>query len=241
MRAPTATEALGVWERGQGQSQTERGLALLGLADTQASWDTLADMPIGARDAMLLSLREAMFGQRLESCADCPQCGALMELDFTTRMLRAPPATGDTVAFNAGGMALTVRLVTSRDLLALDTSDPPQARMELLSRCLFAAADGRATPVPAILTETIAEAAAQALSLADPQADVTINLTCANCGHAWAAPFDILSYLWTELDGWARRMLADIHTLARAYGWREADVLALGPLRRKFYLEMAAS
>ena len=32
--APTAIEALGVWERGQGQNQAERGLALLALAQT---------------------------------------------------------------------------------------------------------------------------------------------------------------------------------------------------------------
>jgi len=29
--------------------------------------------------------------------------------------------------------------------------------------------------------------------------------------------------------------------LAAAYGWREADILALTPQRRKFYLDMAAS
>ncbi len=31
---------------------------------------------------------------------------------------------------------------------------------------------------------------------------------------------------------------AVVHALARAYGWREADVLAMSEARRHFYLEL---
>jgi hypothetical protein len=34
-------------------------------------------------------------------------------------------------------------------------------------------------------------------------------------------------------------MLYDVHALASAYGWREADVLAMSPMRRQVYLELA--
>ena len=47
-----------------------------------------------------------------------------------------------------------------------------------------------------------------------------------------------MSFLWTEIEAWAWRMLSDVHTLARAYGWGERDILALSPTRRQFYLEM---
>ena len=41
------------------------------------------------------------------------------------------------------------------------------------------------------------------------------------------------------MHAWARRTLRDVHVLARAYGWREADVLALSPTRRQIYVELS--
>jgi hypothetical protein len=73
---------------------------------------------------------------------------------------------------------------------------------------------------------------------ADALGDVQLALTCPQCGHEWQAPFDIASFLWTEINAWAHRTLQDVHELARAYGWREADILALSPWRRQVYLEM---
>jgi hypothetical protein len=50
--------------------------------------------------------------------------------------------------------------------------------------------------------------------------------------------FDIISFFWTELDSLARRLLQDVHVLAKAYSWREADILSMSATRRQFYLEM---
>ena len=75
---------------------------------------------------------------------------------------------------------------------------------------------------------------------ADPQASVDLSFSCPACGHRFDAAFDIASFLLAELHGWAQRMIADIASLARAFGWREADVLALSPIRRQLYLELAA-
>ena len=36
----------------------------------------------------------------------------------------------------------------------------------------------------------------------------------------------------------SERLVADVHALAYAYGWREGDVLALTPARREVYLEL---
>jgi hypothetical protein len=241
MPAPTAIEALGVWERGQGQNQAERGLALLALAQTASPGHALADVSIGARDAALVALREAMFGTRLDGCVNCPQCGETMEFDFNADAILVPPPETETVSVRVDGYALTLRAVTSRDLLALGERPAPDARLALLSRCVVDASHDGAAAEIATLPAPVLDAAAQALSDADPQADVRLAMACANCGYAWKATFDILSYLWTELDAWARRALHDVHTLARFYGWREADILAMSPLRRKFYLDMAAS
>lgn len=72
---------------------------------------------------------------------------------------------------------------------------------------------------------------------ADPLADIQLALTCASCGESFSSPFDIVSYLWTEIEVWALRILSDVDTLARAYAWSERDILNLSPLRRQFYLE----
>ncbi|HEY2069707.1 MAG TPA: hypothetical protein VGG48_09160 [Rhizomicrobium sp.] len=236
MQAPSATEALAVWERGAGHGAAERGLALLGLAYTGAAREALADLPLGTRDGALLDLREAMFGPRMESCANCPACGEMMEMGFSTRDLHAPPPDDTALTLEADGYALRLRRLTTRDLLSLERGDVESARRDLVSRCLVSSANGGS-----VLPAPVVDAAAEALSRSDPQADIQLSITCASCGHAWRAPFDILSYLWTELDSWAQRILREVHVLARAYGWHESDILALSPARRRAYLEMVAS
>ncbi len=74
----------------------------------------------------------------------------------------------------------------------------------------------------------------------DPQAETRLLLTCAACGHRWSALFDVVSFFWTELGARAERLLVEVHALARAYGWRETDILAMGESRRHFYLELVS-
>ena len=91
---------------------------------------------------------------------------------------------------------------------------------------------------PDRLPAAVLQAVAAAMAAADPQGDVELALRCPACGHVWPAAFDIGSFFWAEVDAWARVLLSEIHTLASAYGWREADVLALSPWRRRCYLEL---
>jgi hypothetical protein len=79
------------------------------------------------------------------------------------------------------------------------------------------------------------------MSELDPQGDVQLALNCPSCRHHWTAPFDVVSYLWIEIQSWASRLLREIHLLASAYGWREADILALSEPRRRAYLEILLS
>jgi hypothetical protein len=65
-----------------------------------------------------------------------------------------------------------------------------------------------------------------------------LDLICPACEHRWLVAFDILAYLWSEIDDWAQRMLHEIHILATAYGWPEATVLALTSWRRQYYLNL---
>jgi hypothetical protein len=76
------------------------------------------------------------------------------------------------------------------------------------------------------------------MAQADPQADIQLDLSCPACQHHWQAAFDVVAFLWNEIDSWAHRILSDIHVIASAYGWSEADILALSAARRQTYLDL---
>ena len=52
--------------------------------------------------------------------------------------------------------------------------------------------------------------------------------------------FDIGAFLWSEIEACASRLLAEVDALARAYGWRERDILAMSGIRRAAYLDMVS-
>jgi hypothetical protein len=88
------------------------------------------------------------------------------------------------------------------------------------------------------LPEEVVTGLASAMADADPGADLQVRATCPLCEHQWQSTFDIVSFLWTELQDWAIRVLREVHALATAYGWPERDILDLSPWRRRLYLQM---
>ena len=229
MRALSATELLRVWERGSGQVPVQRALTMLAAACPEASPDSLAALTIGQRDTRLLALRELTFGSAVTGLADCPACGDKVELAFDCSEIR--PATDAEppveLAMPANGRDVRFRLPTSADLLAVN------GHQQLLERCLLGGGD----PLP----ENVARAVAGKMASADPMAEVQLALRCPGCGHQWEELFDIVAFLWREISAAARRLLREVHTLASAYGWPESEILALGPARRRAYLEMVGA
>ena len=214
----------------------------------------LAAWPLGRRDGALLRWRTELFGPGLEALTRCPACGEDVELSFAAASLMegipgegipgegisaegTTPAPCNPVTVCRGTYALTLRPVTSADLLGLDAGDP---ETELVRRCVTSATAGGAPVTPAALPAGVLETLGEELAAADPAATTELAVECPGCGRAWLAPFHIASYLWAELHHWAGRMLLDIHALARAYGWSESDILALPPRRRQAYLELVA-
>jgi hypothetical protein len=249
MRALAAGVLLDAWERGRARPPLERALTLLGAAFPEETRDALARLPVGRRNARLLALREQLFGRRLESVARCPACGALLELDLDMEDLRAAPAPVDappaTLTVTCGELTVRFRLPDTLDLEAAGSEhDPAAARTRLVERCVLAAqrrtggedAPGVAVPSAAIPPEVWQEVAAQ-MAAADPQAAIELEVACPGCSHAWEAAFDVGAYLAAEIAVWAERLLDDVHLLASAYGWRESEILALSPWRRRLYLD----
>jgi hypothetical protein len=164
-------------------------------------------------------------------------CGAALELDFSTDDVRAPAPAEGPINVEAGGRRVRVRLPTAGDLAeAADTDDVDEAQRLLFSRCVLGV-EGENDPDPSSLPAPLVEAIDDAIAAADGQPDVDLALSCVDCGEQWEAPFDIASFVWTEVEGWAIRALREVHHLASAYGWTEAEILALSPSRRRFYME----
>jgi hypothetical protein len=76
------------------------------------------------------------------------------------------------------------------------------------------------------------------ITAADPLAQIELELACPACAAAWTAPFDIVRFLWSEVEAWAMRILDEVHVLASRYGWSETEILALSPQRRQHYREL---
>lgn len=219
------------WEQGRRRHSLDRALLLYAAAAPDENLDTLADRSVGERNAALLRLRRALFGDALASCLDCPACGEPLEFSLSAEALLggAPGATHVSLD------GLQVRMPTTRDLasIARESDEASAARM-LIERLLHEEA-----PIDPSQLAAVAERLGEALDAADPCLDVSIDLTCPGCAHAWNAPFDIVSYLWEEIDVRARRLLDEVHVLASAYGWTEAEILRLSDTRRAAYIERA--
>ena len=238
MRALTAAELLSLWERGLAQPPARRGVLLLGAASDLADAKRLS---IGQRDARLLELRERLFGSEMTGLAACPACAEKVELQFQVSDIRATESaeTPDRLVVNLDGVETEFRLPNSIDLDRLDaTADLAANRRLLLESCLLSARRDGQNVDASELPETVVVAVAQRMAGADPQGDVRLELRCPRCAHEWQAPLDIVTFLWAELHAWALRLLREVHALASAYGWREADILALSPWRRQAYLDL---
>lgn len=239
-RTLTQSELLSMWERGERQRTPRRALALLSGAAPESTEVELAAMPIGRRDASLLDLRERLFGSAFSGVTSCPACGEEIELAFEANEVRREPSfESPSLQVDEGAYRVEVRLPSTKDLAAIDAMDD----LEAARARLFAACVTRATlhgePIAAHdLPARVVDLVTARMAQADPQADVQLDVDCPACAHAWREPFDVVTFLWNELSVFARRLLGEVHELASAYGWSEAQILDLSPARRNAYLEM---
>jgi hypothetical protein len=241
-----AGELLDLWEQGTALGPVERALALAGAAGAETG--ELGGRPYGRTNAGVLALREAMIGPDLAATASCPGCGTRVEFAVGAVGLRAQTAVGDGGAVEVAEYGGTVdvgeyvvewRPPTPDDLL--ETAGAAEPAWALRRRCLVvASATGDPVDPTAVPADLLARAEA-AMAEADPLAEVLVGLTCPECGTAFESDLDLGSFVWAEVEARARRVLHEVDTLARAYGWTEGDVLSLSDSRRSTYLRLAVA
>ncbi len=238
-------EILRVWELGLRQHPLDRALTILAIAFPGSSRDELAALSIGQRDTHLLTIREKTFGSHLAGLAQCPTCHDRLEFTLQTTDLHVMANVNSVEHVHhlvVDGYAVSFHVPTSLDLAAIVHYDDPVAARELLvRRCVVQATlDGLAVPTEQLPENIVTTLAAQ-MEECDPQAEILFALNCSACGYGWSVLFDVVVFLWSEISAQAKRLLREVHALAQAYGWREADILSMSTARRQFYLEMVSS
>ena len=215
----------------------ERGVRLWHAAQPDTSLETLWAAPLGCREHALLDLRVAAFGDALELEDACPACGEEIEFAVDTGSLRLARPAMDNPSFviQADGSTVTLRLVSSADMAAVERGEVTD-RLGLLERCLLAGSEVEA----ASLTPAQRDAIDAVLAERDPQADVRFSLSCPACTHEWSAIFDVGAVVWSELRRHSLQLLYEVDALARVYHWSQAEILALPPERRRRYLELVS-
>jgi len=204
----------------------------------------LAALAIGRRDARLLAVRELTLGPSLTGVAECPNCRERLEFGVTASDLDADELTEPVPAertLEVDGFRLRFRMPTSLDLAAVARcEDVKTARDRLLQRCVLEVSRGGDETTADTLPESAIEALDVALEESDPLGNIQLVFDCPQCHHHWSATLDVAVFFWTEISGWAMRLMSEVHGLARAYGWSEADILVMSPARRQYYLEMVS-
>lgn len=211
---PTAsgeTRLLALWDTAIARHPLDRAVLLAGSTDA-------ADLDLGARDAAILAARERLFGTAIAATFACGRCSERLEITLETDALATACAPGGP---------------TSRDLAdALALRDPAAGRKLLAARVAGVAVDQ--------LDDATIDRLEAELEAAGAPGDLMLGYQCPACGETGETAFDPAWFVWHEVDRAAGALFDEVATLARGYGWTEAESLALPASRRARYLERLA-
>lgn len=239
LRRPTGADELALVERLAGASAAERVTALLArcveqLGGQAGGVQAVRELTVGDREALLLSLRRAAFGERLLISVRCNGCEQLMDIDLSVRDLLVAPYAEVADSHElplAAGEKIRFRLPTGADQEAAAAAATAVDGARLLEqRCVLGPAQARE------LADV--ERLGAEMARLDPQAEVKLAATCPGC----SAPVDVLldaaTVLLDELTAEADTLFREVHALARHYHWSEAEILGLELPRRRRYLAL---
>jgi hypothetical protein len=226
----TAAEMLAAWEAASEAPPAARTAVIVHRAELADDLDAALDLPLGEVAAMAARVHGDSFGPMVDGVLNCEGCGE--ELDVTVPL-------GELTQNGSAGTkevaGLTVRAPTTRDLVAAGTAEDPSRA--LIARCVHVR-DGATVDPDALDAGALAEVDAAAEELAGA-AGLVLRSRCPACGDETTAPLDIGALLWEQVARSAHALLAEVAELGAAFGWSEEEILALTPLRRRAYLELA--
>jgi len=210
--------------------------------------EAVRGLTVGDREALLLHLRRLTLGDRMLGVVDCPapDCGEKMDLDLRVSDLLIPSydhclrSYELEVTVNGSDYRVRFRLPTGvdqEDVANLAHTDLQAAADRLLRRCVESVVEEDGRPAET-LPRAVADRVSETMSELDPQAELTLSLSCPTCNHAFLAPFDIAAYFFQELDARVKRLYREVHLLAFYYHWSEAEIINMPDRKRRLYLDL---
>lgn len=211
--------------------------------------EAIRSLTAGDREALLLHLRGLTWGERQRCLLACPmpECGEKLEVELAIGDLLLPPygesiqeheltiGEGDDIP-----IVVRFRLPTGSDQEAaavVARTDVATAVDLLFQRCVRSATSSYGSAVDK-LPDALAEQLPGRIAELDPQAEITLNLSCPVCGCAFSAVFDTASYLIQELEAGMRHLYREVHLLAYHYHWSAAEILGMSTGKRRQFLRL---
>jgi hypothetical protein len=244
VRSLTDSDFLDLWEGGFRRHPLDRALLILGAAFPETPYERLAEWHLGRRNKALAELRAAYFGRSLKGWVLCTNCGEKLEFELDGQVIAGEAMEDDETGHSEEPIVVngrSFRLPTSRDLAeAAQETDPRLAAIRIVKNCLIGPEDSP-TQSEENWSEEDLEKIGETMAAADPMAETLLALRCSNCGSESQETLDLVSFLWAEIEARARRLLLQVHALASAYGWSEAEILSLSENRRSNYFALVQS
>jgi hypothetical protein len=191
-----------------------------------------AALSTGQRDRVLAELHLQTFGPRISATLRCGACGENFDIGFALPDLLVhvrTKATRDVAPSPDGIIAyrrLRFRLPTGVDEVAVAGLAAADARAALLARCLVSSMPDAPEGLEPVMAEV------------DPLLDLDLPVRCAECGAEQLQPFSMQAYCLGSLLAERRRLVEEVHTLAAAYGWARAEILAMRRTVRREHVEL---
>lgn len=239
MRLLTANDAIRLWQDGPPQA-FQAALSLLTAALPERPRDELRSLTLGETSQLLWELRQRTLGSNVSAVFECVNCKERLEFGLNAGdvLLTGSPSHTDVLELNSGDYTVRFRLLSLGDLEVSPGTSVEALRRKLIERCVVEARRSEQAVSALELPESVITDLGERLTELDPGAELVIQLSCPACASIYALPFNIASFLYVEIGAQARRLLSEVRALARAYGWREQEILSLHPRRRQFYLNM---
>lgn len=184
---------------------------------------------VASRLQGLLAVVRATQTADLDVSARCHRCHETLSFSLPLEGFVQMPAPSPFTCQSEGGDAFEVRLPTGRDQqrwLENAEEDPVAMAKDLVTDETIKSNWGNHHMA----------AMEQQLEQADPYTALNLESECPYCGAAVSQPLNLEESLLRRLQSALTERLREVHRLARAYHWSEADILALPPGRRDFYL-----
>jgi hypothetical protein len=231
MHSLSGERILTAWERGLASREPWRALALLQAAMPEREMNELAALPLAERNALLLRLHAMTFGRRVEGFATCAECGQQLEFEMDAEEMARALRSPEPETWLEAGKQMRMRPADTSDVAtSMEAANEEDARILLLARTLGLE---NADLVPADRPDWV-----DRFDRLNATAEIRCVLPCAHCGARPTFDFDAAAFVWREIQVAARRLMAEIHRLASAYGWSEKVVARMSAMRRAAYLEM---